>query len=269
LLTPKLSHIKQVFWYDLTAGDGVAYSSRSFENGCSPGIMLHHAGLFGAHNKKPLVVNGFEIQSETLSRLQRNLRNELSQTNIEGKVWVNNELQWNLGSAKAQYQCTDAKTIVPQLDAQRSTSAVFIYNDPNSITQWCLTEEFISLCPKFTTSLSTLGCNANGLKRAPRETREQWFERTRLIASSLQHWHDLCLFSVGNADQWAYLISAPVEWREQITADCRKAHAKSGITKNPEVEWLKADKSAFRRLEKKLFLTKAELTEEESNDQAA
>lgn len=217
--------------------------------------------------KKPLIVNGFEIQPETWVRLQSNLKRELQcngwQQAKDGTPC------WEIGSALAQYQCADAKTIIPQLDAQRSTSAVFIYNDPNSITQWCLTKEFISLCPKFTTSLSTLGCNANGLKRVQRETREQWFERTELIASALQPWHDLCLFSVGNADQWAYLISAPVEWREQITADCRKAHAKSGIAKNPEVKWLRADKSAFRRLEKKLFLTKAELTEEGSNDQAA
>ena len=283
LTTPKLATIKRVFWYDLTAGDGVPVSgipqdqersdllggvvnnSRPFATGCSPGIMLHHAKFFGTRNKKPLVVNGFEIQPETWVRLQSNLRREL-----ECNGWQKTENDapcWEFGSAKAQYHCVDAKAKVPHPEAQLSTSAVFIYNDPNSITQWCLAEEFMDLCPKFTTSLSTLGCNANGLKRAPRATREQWFERTELIASALQHWHDLCLFSVGNADQWAYLISAPLEWRERITADCHKAHAKSGIAKKPEVEWLKADSDAFRRLERKLFLTKTELTEEGFHDQ--
>lgn len=281
----RLSTVKQAFWYDLTAGDGVpvsgtpqsqatpdlldgiVHNSQPFARGCSPGIMLHHAGIFGARNQKPLVVNGFEIQPETWVRLQSNLRRELvhngwQQTEEDSPCWTN-------GSALAQYHCADAKAIVPPPEAQLSTSAVFIYNDPNSITQWCLTEEFMALCPRFTTSLSTLGCNANGLKRAPRATRDQWFERTELIASALQSWHDLCLFSVGNADQWAYLISAPKEWRVQITADCFKAHSKSGIAKDPEVEWLRADSSAFRRLEKKLFLTKSELTEEDDNDQAA
>lgn len=281
----RLANVKRAFWYDLTAGDGVpvsgtpqkqmssdlldgiVHNSQPFARGCSPGIMMHHAKFFGTRSQKPLIINGFEIQPETWVRLQANLRRELGR---EGWHQTDDETPcWKTGCALAQYHCADAKTTIPQPEARLSDSAVFIYNDPNSITQWCLTEEFISLCPKFTTSLSTLGCNANGLKRAPRETREQWFERTELIASALQPWHDLCLFSVGNADQWAYLISAPKEWRKQITADCSKAHLKSGIAKDPEVEWLRADPSAFRRLEKKLFLTKAELTEEESNDQAA
>lgn len=281
----RVPRVKRAFWYDLTAGDGVpvsgtpqseptldllngvVHSSQPFIRGCSPGIMLHHAGIFGARNQKSLVVNGFEIQPETWVRLRLNLRKELN--HIGWQQTGEDCSSWSNGSALAHYHCADAKAIVPQPEARLSTSAVFIYNDPNSITQWCLTEEFMALCPEFTTSLSTLGCNANGLKRAKRETREQWFERTELIASALQPWHDLCLFSVGNADQWAYLISAPLEWRDRITADCHKAHAKSGIAKRPEVEWLKADSDAFRRLERKLFLTKSELTEEDSNDKAA
>jgi hypothetical protein len=278
----RIPSVKQAFWYDLTAGDGVpvsgvpqneatldlfdgaVHSSRPFGTGCSPGIMLRHAAFFGARNQKPLIVNGYEIQPETWARLQSNLRRELSH---QGWQQLEENLSsWSNGSALAYYHCADAKTIVPQPEARLSGSAVFIYNDPNSIAQWCLTEEFMALCPKFTTSLSTLGCNANGLKRAPRATREQWFDRTELVASALQPWHDLCLFSVGNADQWAYLISAPKGWREQVTANCYKAHEKSGIAKQPEIQWLKADPDEFRSLEKKLFLTKSELINEVDHD---
>ena len=241
--------------------DGLVHNSRPFATGCSPGIMLHHAGLFGASNRKTLTLNGFEIQPETYVRLLANLRRELPH-----KGWVADEDAapcWINGSASVQYHCADARTCLPPPEATMSSSAVFIYNDPNSIAEWCLTNEFVAACPEFTTSLSTLGCNANGLKRLPREKRKLWFERTELIAASLQPWHDLCLFSVGNADQWAYLISAPKVWRDKITEDCQKAHVKSGIAKNPEIFWLRSDRDGFKRLEEKLFLTKKELTEEE------
>lgn len=278
----RISAVRQVYWYDLTAGDGVPssgashglveasllpgvlHNSRPFAKGCSPGIMLHHAAIFGTKQLKPLVLNGFEMQPETYIRLLSNLRRELGE-----KGWETSEDSapcWQIGSAVAQYHCADARSYSPEPEASLSTSAVFIYNDPNSIAEWCLTEDFISRCPKFTTSLSTLGCNASGLKRLPREKRELWFERTELIAAALQHWHDLCLFSVGNADQWAYLISAPKSWRAEITEDCLKAHTKSGILKEPEVKWLREDIDGFKRLEEKLFLTKKELSEDESND---
>ena len=168
----RMPAIKRVYWYDLTAGDGVPSSgashgrsevsllpsafhhARSFAKGCSPGIMLHHAAIFGTKQLKPLVLNGFEIQPETYVRLLSNLRRELGE-----KGWDASEDSapcWQIGSAVAQYHCADASKCSPEPEASQSTSAAFVYNDPNSIAEWCLTEDFISHCPKFTTSLSTL-----------------------------------------------------------------------------------------------------------------
>lgn len=277
----RLPSVANAFWFDLTAGDGVPTSgashgcqvpdlldgkfhdSRPFAKGCSPGIMLHHAGILGAKPIKfKLNLNGFEIQSETYVRLLSNLQKELAAT---GWKRDSDSLSlWSKGSVQAHYLCADARLHQPPKEAMLSSSVVFIYNDPNSIADWCLTPEFIQACPPFTTSLSTLGCNANGLKRLPFEKREEWFKRTELIASALQPWHDLCLYSVGNADQWAYLISAPKKWVAGITEDCKKAHQKSGVNKPPEIAWLRQDESAFKRLEEKLFLTKRELDNTEA-----
>lgn len=276
----RLPAVANAFWFDLTAGDGVPASGashgsqepnlladpvhdfRPFSKGCSPGIMLHHAGLLGAKSIRfRLSLNGFEIQSETYVRLLSNLQRELAATGWDRDA--DSMSMWSKGSVQAHYLCADAREHQPPAEAMLSDSVVFIYNDPNSIADWCLTPEFIQACPRLTTSLSTLGCNANGLKRLPREKREEWFKRTELIAGALQPWHDLCLYSVGNADQWAYLISAPKKWSAGITEDCKKAHQKSGISKSPEIAWLRQDESAFRQLEEKLFLTKRELDDTE------
>ena len=100
--------------------------------------MLHHAAIFGTKQLKPLVLNGFEIQPETYVRLLSNLRRELGE-----KGWDASEDSapcWQIGSAVAQYHCADASKCSPEPEVSQSTSAAFVYNDPNSIAEWCLTE---------------------------------------------------------------------------------------------------------------------------------
>ena len=64
------------------------------------------------------------------------------------------------------------------------------------------------------------------------------------------------------ADQWAYLITAPVKWRDEITHECLKAASKleKKITAPPQVVWRKDDPSGFYQLQRFLFLTKDEFT---------
>lgn len=155
--------------------------------------------------------------------------------------------------------CADSKTYdFSELDFE--DQAVFIYNDPNHIEDWCLTPQILASAPKFTTSLSTLGCNVGGMKRLDLDKRELWFDRINMVTKSIvQPWHDACLLSVGGADQWAYLITAPAKWRDQITSDCLAAASKmEGREADPQIAWFKQDPSAFLSLQKYLFLTKAE-----------
>ena len=83
-----------------------------------------------------------------------------------------------------------------------------------------------------------------------------------LCESLLQTWHDACLFSIGGADQWAYLITGPTKWREQITQECMRAAKKleKRITAPPQVVWRKDDPGGFYQLERFLFLTKDEFS---------
>ncbi len=249
-------NLRCVQWLDLTAGDGIpAGEDGVFHRNCSPGIMLHHLGYAASRSGLRISLTATELNPVTFGRLRANVRQSPLLQSWEEKT----EDYWTDGKSSAVYLNMDARELLPPNSAMQQ--AVFIYNDPNTIENWCLTPEFLARCPKMTTSLSTLGCNPAGLKRLPRERRELWYDRIEMIRQTLQNWHDLCLFSVGNSDQWAYLISAPQKWRDEITKDCQKAFEFADLganRKEPTIVWLREDEAAFRRLCDYLFLTKDE-----------
>jgi hypothetical protein len=227
---------------DLTAGDGVPYVGKEFKKGCSPGIILHHANYVIDKTGVGATVLLLEKQETTHFDLISNLG---QQSSIHPDLLLN-------------ALCADSKSY--DFLELANVDAAFIYNDPNHIEDWCLTPEILAQAPKFTTSLSTLGCNVGGMKRLDLDRRELWFDRINLVTKSIvQPWHDACLLSVGGADQWAYLITAPAKWRDRITADCIAAARKmEGREADPQVAWLKQDPAAFLALQQYLFLTKAE-----------
>lgn len=227
---------------DLTAGDGVPYTGKEFRKGCSPGIILHHSEYLATQTYVQANVFLIEKQEATYLELVANIKNQQSDFK---------------GYASLSVSCRDSKF----WDfSESSAEAAFLYNDPNHIEDWCLTPKMLASAPKFTTSLSTLGCNVGGMKRLDLDKRELWFDRINMVTSSIvQSWHDACLLSVGGADQWAYLVTAPTKWRDQITTDCLAAASKmEGREADPQIAWFKQDPAAFLALQQYLFLTKAE-----------
>jgi len=227
---------------DLTAGDGVPYTGKEFRKGCSPGIILHHAEYLATKTCVQANVLLLEKQEATYLELVANIKSQ--QSDFKGYASLN-------------VFCRDSKTWDFY---QNFTDAAFLYNDPNHIEDWCLTPAMLATAPKFTTSLSTLGCNVGGMKRLDLDKRELWFDRINMVTGSIvQPWHDACLLSVGGADQWAYLVTAPTKWRDQITSDCLAAASKmEGREADPQIAWFKQDPAAFLALQQYLFLTKAE-----------
>jgi hypothetical protein len=256
--------VKEYLLYDLTAGDGIPYVSAeqphllpdlAFGEGCSPGIFLRHIDWLAKRGRIPVSLTGCEKQAITHAELVSNTGCWLS-----ANAWE--ELSrgaWCKALAQVRYLHANSQELQPPLINR--DAACFIYNDPNHIEDWSLTPDFVRNCPKFTTSLSTLGCNVGGLKRIEEEKRREWFMRVEVLCESLlKSWHDACLFSVGGADQWAYLITAPTKWRDDITAECLQAAKKleKKITAPPQVIWRKQDPAAFYELERFLFLTRDE-----------
>ena len=259
--TPK---VKEVLLYDLTAGDGLPYAfseqnellpQNTFGNGCSPGIFLRHVDWLVQGNELTVQLTGCEKQAVTHSELIKNTSRWLAANN-----WKESSRGVHVkGLGLVRYLHVNSEKLHPPL-IHRNASC-FIYNDPNHIEDWSLTPDFVRNCPKFTTSLSTLGCNVGGLKRIEEGKRREWFTRVEILCDSLlQNWHDACLFSLGGADQWAYLITAPSKWRDDITAECLQAARKlqKKITVPPQVIWRKQHPAAFYELQRFLFLTRDE-----------
>ena len=268
VVSRRILPVREALLYDLTAGDGVPFVSgsqedlfserqRPFTEGCSPGIFLKHMDWLLQRSSAPVQMIACEKQASTHAALLRNTSEWLSaaewQTKAPGIHFKGS------GQGLVEYRHQNASDLKPPGIHRRATC--FIYNDPNHVEDWCLTGEFMQSCPKFTTSLSTLGCNVGGLKRIDEEKRREWFLRVEVLCESLvQTWHDACLFSIGGADQWAYLITGPTKWREQITQECMRAAKKleKRITAPPQVVWRKDDPGGFYQLERFLFLTKDE-----------
>lgn len=254
--------------FDLTAGDGIPYvgieqgdlisdQRKAFGEGCSPGIFLTHADWLVSKNRVRVCLTGCEKQAITHSELIANTAGWLAEHN-----WTRADRNTHIKMGEmgeVNYLHSNSRDL-PAPGSYRNATC-FIYNDPNHIEDWSLTPEFVADCPKLTTSLSTLGCNVGGLKRIDEDKRREWFMRVEVLCEALlQSWHDACLFSVGGADQWAYLITAPAKWRDEITAECMKAakRLEKKITAEPQVVWRKLDPSGFYQLERFLFLTRDE-----------
>lgn len=267
VLSKGMPPVREALFYDMTAGDGVPYISveqqeigidalRQFNDSCSPGIFLRHIHWLATRTTRPVQLTGFEKQSITHAELVRNTTEWL-----ESAGWHQVERGVHThAAALIRYLHANAQDARPP-GINRNASC-FVYNDPNHIEDWSLTPAFVQNCPKFTTSLSTLGCNVGGLKRIEEDKRREWFIRVEVLCDALlQRWHDACLFSVGGADQWAYLITAPEKWRDEITKECMLAASKleKKITAPPQVVWRKRDPNGFYELERFLFLTKDEL----------
>lgn len=260
--------VSEALLYDMTAGDGVPYvstdqteligqSARSFGDGCSPGIFLRHTTWIAQRKRVPVSLTGCEKQATTHAELVKNTAHWLG---LNGWAQIERGIhQSENGYGQVRYLHANSQDMAgPGLNRDASC---FVYNDPNHIEDWSLTAKFLQNCPKFTTSLSTLGCNVGGLKRIEEDKRREWFMRVELLCEALlQRWHDACLFSIGGADQWAYLITAPVKWRDEITAECLQAACKleKKITAPPQVVWRKNDPAGFYQLQRFLFLTKDE-----------
>lgn len=208
---------------DLCAGDGVD----TLESGtCSPGILYKHSKFLGDNCHRVLV----EKDPNTFAQLQTS--------------------PYAVGAAVVN---RDAQLIRFPADYDKLSTPAFIHHDPNTVHSWSLTTELILSCPKRTTTLSTLGCNAGGIKQLPKHLRDEWFEKLDTLLGFLPLHHDACVVALQkDHDQWAYLLTGPKRWKDKYTEDIRGAFRQS--PKGYEHAW-HSDGSDFDSIIQKLFLT--------------
>ncbi|MGA0207496.1 MAG: hypothetical protein ACO3LT_06865 [Ilumatobacteraceae bacterium] len=174
---------------DMCAGDGFGHDGK-YDS--SPGIIHKHVNsTHPASLKVAKRAHLYEIQTETFNRLRSRFGG------IDGM--------------SLNRQDSTGWTIRDIPTAARD--CIYVYADPNSVATLPITREFIhSLTPE-TLFLMTLGCNASGCKRRPREEREGWLHTANMVADAIHRRHDLLLIWLTNDDhQWAYLMSTPQVW---------------------------------------------------------
>lgn len=251
-------------WIDMTAGDGAPTRVEKPELSCSPGIFSKHTS-FVVNRKKPLKVYLCEKNKKTFSDLA---------LTMEGRWWAHDVFP----ESKLCTQLIKGDSSTYFLDVPYESSC-FIYNDPNSITQWSYTEDLLKSLPKYTRTLNTLGCNVAGVKRGLAENPEMSDLWRNNINELLRHQrHPAVLMAVGNASQWAYLITTPEQWIEDTKKLCVKAWEHTYKTseefrkqvgkKRPRVfSTLEEDIDRFNLLLDELLMTKEQFEKENSAKQ--
>jgi hypothetical protein len=228
---------------DLCAGDGLD----SFESGTSsPKIIQRHSDWFKDRMGKNSI---FVILIE---------KDRASYDKLVAGYEKNDWLIIN-GDSAEQSVCDRVKEyLFPKISP---LSPVFIHHDPNSVTQWCLTSEYLSLS-SLLTAMVTMGCNAKGVKRLKLEERLAWYENFDLLKKQVISTGgrlDLNLTAlVKDQSRWAYAVSTPSVWRNRTQKDIIAAmkYWDKGIYS----QWM-TNESEFLNLVNELFLTKKEFAD--------
>jgi hypothetical protein len=221
----KLFQGRKMVVVDCTAGNGKA---SEFSRDTSPGIVSKHAAW--------LAERGFAVDAHLFERVAMNVE-MLKSTDAA---------RWNIhhGDASQMAKLWGDEDIL------------FVVNDPNSMADWALPAS-MEQAPKMTTVFSTLGCNVGGLKRLPREEREVWFRHAEAQIALAQRWHDVLIVTLdGDASQWAYMVNAPIKWRDALEASFKAAFkaAPYGL----RMAWKKDNPVQFGAIVDELFLTRKE-----------
>lgn len=248
----RIPRIRCHVWYDLTAGDAATVDGCPWHRSSSPGILAYHA----SRSTKPVVVVLYEIKPATFDRLIRNLTEHLPVFGYErhdDTGWV----KGNVGIRAVNDSGMSART-----DIVQNGDAVLVFNDPNAITEWAMRGTFLDEIAErgawACRSMSTMGCNAAGVKRLAIGERVQWFDLLSAQENSLPAYRDLLLAAIErDAAQWAYLFSTASKWSGSFTRVVESAFRRVGRT--AEWAWFRQDRGEYEAAKRRLFLTKKEL----------
>lgn len=252
------SKFSDLAWYDLTAGDGAAIDREEWHRGCSPGLFAAHARYtVPGVSPKPVIVHMYERAAGTYVQLVENLSARLPEL---GYAPIGDGL-WQRGRVSLSVHHAEAHTATTAHVGART--AVMLVNDPNNVDQWACPAGLLSDLNRrspYVCLVSTMGCNAAGLKRLHLTERMRWYDHLNAQLAARAPWHDCYLAAVErDASQWAYLITAPASWREQVSKGAHKAFRAHGLSLDDA--WLGETPDRFRVIVDRLFLRASEREE--------
>jgi len=251
---------ERIVSYELCAGDGEG----DFWNSTSPGIVIGQAAeVIGTKDLGEALVLLYERKSSTYAKLITNLSKHLGQPELTDGGAMKFEYR---GVVVIAYR-EDGRNA--RVDFLRKKDCVFVFNDPNSIQGWAMRSTMAAEVRKqgawMLTTFSAIGFNACGDKAwVPREIREEtWRGHLQAVKDNLSGHQDLILAAIRNeAEQWAYAVTPPKIWRNEIESLLRKAFREE-VGREMDVSWWRVNQDGFIDMEDSLILTKKERTDRE------
>jgi len=182
--------IRDMHVIDLCAGDGIG---TEFSPHTSPGIIAYHfdhaKGLATGVTKHATL---YEKSAGTFSRLSEIYGHRKDFTLIND----------------------DASSF--RVKPTHPNQAIFVYADPNALSQLPINNSMIESFTPYTTFMATLGCNVGGVKRLTKERRDKYIEVIDKLVGAVPDFHDCILvWVIRDASQWAYLVRMPLVWSEK------------------------------------------------------
>lgn len=246
---------RRVVSYDLCAGDGEG----DFWMSSSPGIAIRQASaVLGTRDLDEALVLLYERDKKTYSRLIANLTEHIGPANLSD----GGAMRFDYRSVTVIAYNDDGGNA--RVDFLQRNDCVFVFNDPNSIQGWAMRRTMAAEVRKqgawMLTTFSAIGFNACGDKAwVSKDKREDtWRGHLQAVKDNLAEHQDLILAALRNeAEQWAYAITPPKIWREEIESLLRKAF-REAVGREMDVSWWRVNQNGFIELEDTLILTKKE-----------
>lgn len=251
---------ERIVSYELCAGDGEG----DFWNSTSPGIVIGQAAdVIKKTDLNEALVLLYERDRKTYLKLIKNLSHHLGKPELTDGGAMKFE---HLGVTIIAYH-GDGRNA--RVDFLTKNDCVFVFNDPNSIQGWAMRSTMAAEVRRqgawMLTTFSAIGFNACGDKAwVPREVREEtWRGHLQSVKDALAGHQDLILAAIRNeAEQWAYAITPPKIWRNEIESLLRKAF-REAVGREMDVSWWRVNQDGFIDMEDTLILTKKERMDRE------
>lgn len=243
---------KPLLCIDLCAGDG----SRSAEYECSPYIIMKHCEWLQRSGSGCTAKSVFIEKDESTFEVLIGNKDRFHEDGGFRSRWITQKNSPGVLHDNS-FHNMDARELV--IEPSCRNQAIFINCDPNSIADLPFAKSLGDSLTPMTTMTLTLGCNTGGLKRMPRDRREEWFDYLSVLIDMMPTWHDALLVEVVNdASQWAYLTRLPEKWSRDVAAACKRYGDKHFTPHGVNVASYRDDQNTFQEICNRLFLTKKE-----------
>jgi hypothetical protein len=214
---------RQLFLYDLAAGDAAPDPGRPWKYGSSPGILSHHARY--PRCGVPVHLGMWETAPATYGRLVETMHEEMPALGYDKNgvgLWTCRD-----GAVTVEAAHGDGRGV--PLERLGYGDYVLINNDPNHVKDWVMPVRWGRGANVL--SLTSMGCNVGGLLRLDLVERELWVAHVSAVLGAVTQTQDALIIAIdGDGSRWGYLLVTAEAWWLRDERRVQKIYATYGFT---------------------------------------